>query len=338
MATTGGSVTLTAVGAAVTVQAPSLGPDFAAVQLQNSSVFVISALAGGETYTIQSFTAQTIPLASDAAPIVITPIADPSGEVAGIGSSLIPVWLLEGESPPMQDGPLTAAAIAAAITSQGIGTLVYGPAMPGADGVSVTPPPNSRTLIVVFVTPLFDAEVPELVQIAGTTSLIDYYNQPPYLIGPEGNTATIVTPIAGFVDTTILIEWTWAVAPPGGYTVAVYADTAEYDESIFYNGPMQSVSVTEAPDGTYPILSGPARLLTLSLEQAAAGSSDVVWFKGGVATAAILRADVGAGLAPAVPVMTFPPNTILKAGDSLELNVYGAAGSASNANVVWAYP
>lgn len=85
----------------------------AAVQVQNSSVFVLSVLASGVAYTIQPFFAQTIPLQAEGAPIVVTAVQNLS--VNSQASTITLVWLFRGEAPPMQDGSLTAQAVAAAI-------------------------------------------------------------------------------------------------------------------------------------------------------------------------------------------------------------------------------
>lgn len=157
MSAAGAPVTLT-LNVLASVPNPTLGgQDFAAVQLQNSSVFVIQVVADGLQYTIQPFTAQTVPLSSTGNPITILPTQNPGGSTVG-GSTLTPVWLLPGEAPPMQDGPLTAAAIVAAITgsisSQGVvDTLASGVAVGGQ--ISLAIPAGSvqhsyATLIVVF--------------------------------------------------------------------------------------------------------------------------------------------------------------------------------------------
>jgi hypothetical protein len=99
------------------------------VQIQNSSNFVLTILAAGLLYTIQPFLAQTIPLAADGGSVTLTSTQNPSG--AASSSTITLVWLLAGEDPPEQDGPLTAAAIAAAIagsvlTQQGQTVLLTG--------------------------------------------------------------------------------------------------------------------------------------------------------------------------------------------------------------------
>lgn len=89
-----------------------------AVQIQNSSVFVINVTASGLSYTIQSFTAQTIPLNPTGAPITILPTQSLSAASSASATTLTAVWLLPGQTAPMEDGPLTAAAIANALSTQ----------------------------------------------------------------------------------------------------------------------------------------------------------------------------------------------------------------------------
>jgi hypothetical protein len=81
--------------------AQGLGNSSATVQVQNSSAFVLMVLAGGDVFTIQPFFATTIPVTGT--PIVITPSQNPQNTS---GNTITLVWLLQGEQPPMEDGPL----------------------------------------------------------------------------------------------------------------------------------------------------------------------------------------------------------------------------------------
>jgi hypothetical protein len=87
--------------------------------------------AGGELYSIQSWTAQTIPLASDGVNPTVLPISGPSGTQG----SMTAVWLLPGQSPPMEDGQLTGAAQYA----QGLGQILLEPT---TTNYPVTGPPT----------------------------------------------------------------------------------------------------------------------------------------------------------------------------------------------------
>jgi Pectate lyase superfamily protein len=116
------------------------GQPSANVQLQNSSIFVISVLAAGLTYTIQAFMAVTIPLTvgpenGTAEPITVIPTQAIS--LLAQAFALTCVWLLPNEAPPMPDGPLTAAAIIA-IAGGGGNQLVYDVRNYGATGNGIT--------------------------------------------------------------------------------------------------------------------------------------------------------------------------------------------------------
>ncbi len=83
-----------------------------AIQLQNASPFIIEVNSGGIVLTIQSFTAQTVPTSGGGQPLSVVPIQSNSGGGNTAANVLTVAWLLAGESAPMLDGPLTAAAIA----------------------------------------------------------------------------------------------------------------------------------------------------------------------------------------------------------------------------------
>lgn len=93
------------------------------VQVCNLSGFLIQASAGGLIYMIQSYTALTLPLGQPGANLTMVPF---SGAAAAPYNQVTETWLLSDETSPMPDGPLTAAAIAAALGSipESIATLV----------------------------------------------------------------------------------------------------------------------------------------------------------------------------------------------------------------------
>lgn len=102
-------------GGLVSVSDPGarLGYSSAAIQIQNASPFAVNVAADGQVFAIQSFTAQTVPVAGDATPVTITP----TGVAAASAGTITTVWLLANENPPMDDGSLTAAAIVSALTT-----------------------------------------------------------------------------------------------------------------------------------------------------------------------------------------------------------------------------
>lgn len=300
------------------------------VQIQNASPFVLHVSSGGEVYTLQSFTAQTIPTAGDAAGITILPINGPAGTQGDVQA----IFLQPKEDPPMADGQLTGAAQYA----QGLGQTLFGPATTGNGGGTtgtIILPPTARTLILSF----FGKGVLALnpitsLQVIGNTSGYHYYAAPPYLSGPQITPHyLVVVPISGSIDPTLTVNY--QTADTGNYTLTISADTAEYDESIFYNGTLQMVNASATAAGTVTILTGPARLLTAQLEMISTTTTGFIAYAGGEA---ILRCQAGT-TGEANSTIDFPPNTILPAGQGLFLITAGTgSGPASTAQVGYAYP
>ena len=75
----------------------------AAVQLQNATGFLLTVQSSGAPYTIQPYTASTIPTIMGGQTLVVLPTAGTPNQVG----SLTAVWLLEGQDPPIPDGSLT---------------------------------------------------------------------------------------------------------------------------------------------------------------------------------------------------------------------------------------
>ena len=122
-----------------------------AVQIQNASPFIVEVNAGGIVLTIQSFTAQTIPTSGGGQQMSVTPISAGVSGQRTAPQSLTAIWLLAGESAPMVDGPLTAAALSWSLYGAGIGgseivSVVAGGLAAGSSTVPVFP--GSATLRV----------------------------------------------------------------------------------------------------------------------------------------------------------------------------------------------
>ena len=81
-------------------------------QLQNGSGYTLTVMADGVPVTIAAWTAQTVTLDGSGSPLTIT--AGTLGQ-GGATNELTVIWLLAGETAPMTDGPLTAAAVAAEV-------------------------------------------------------------------------------------------------------------------------------------------------------------------------------------------------------------------------------
>jgi hypothetical protein len=136
----------------------------------------------------------------------------------------------------------------------------------------------------------------------------------------------MIIPISALFDTSFNVSVTYQVTSTGGTssivgTYNVWGDTAEYDESVFYNGTPTPFSVTAA--GT--ICTGPRRILEVHLETSA--SANVYWN-------GVLLAQAGDGaVAGDTLVLPFPPNTILPAFQTLSVT-----GGVVVAGALTAYP
>lgn len=143
-----GPQTLT-VGQPTTIDDPAQigGNPSVGCQIQNSSPYQLSVLALGDVLSIQPFTAQTIEISGQ--PIQVTPIGNSLGTTpctvtfvfllaVSAGGVTFPDGLMV-ETPPQQDGPLTAAAILATVAS---------PWTP-IDGMFVPGPPPFNDIIPI---------------------------------------------------------------------------------------------------------------------------------------------------------------------------------------------
>jgi hypothetical protein len=208
-------------------------------------------------------------------------------------------------------------------------------------------PPTTRTL--VFRISVLSGTIINL-QVVGTTTDILYYNQPPYLPqgpGPSTVYGVCVMEISGVIDSSV----NFAVTTSGGAspTVTVFADPSPYPESVFYNGPVQTASLAwNGNHGTNTILTGPARLLTASVFTYTTGTSPG-WSALSLGTynanSSIILATgspIGnSGSTPGPVAMTFPDNTILQAGQIIQLlidNPGTGTDIVGGGAVTYAYP
>ena len=281
------------------------------VQVQNASPFTLQVSVGGQQFTIQSFTAQTLPTSSTGAGLTLVPTDGPTGAQGSITA----VWLLDNEGPPMADGQLTGAAQYA----QGLGELLTTFSYVGASGTNtvdftIPVPPNVRTLIIACDTTL--GGVVLNVKVGGPTlggfAPWPLYNAHPYLVGQNTlteNEAVVIVPVPGNVGSVLGLS-AEVTATGGGFGGSVYGDTAAYNESLFYTGYMES-SETYLDGQT--LVAGPARLFTLWCGGCQINHGNAV-------------------LSGSNTTLTFPPNTIIAPGDSLTQQGGGFAG------VTYAYP
>jgi hypothetical protein len=76
------------------------------VQLQNNSGFALTVQSSGATYSIMPFFAQTIPTLGGGQSITVLP-TNPIQSAGNQTGGLTVVWLLTGQTAPIQDGALT---------------------------------------------------------------------------------------------------------------------------------------------------------------------------------------------------------------------------------------
>lgn len=219
-------------------------------------------------------------------------------------------------------GPVTIDTVEGSISIGSTETL-FGPTNVGSGGGNITINPVSpgsqmRTLIISALhvgggTPLITN-----VTVQGNQSEIFYYDQPPYLTNGLKNYLCVV-PVVAALDTTY--EVTLTCAAGAVYTVTITEDTAQYDESVFYNGVAQSAS--SATNGAL-LAEGPCRLLTAT---ASCTGTTGVTLNGN--SGSVLFAFQGN------QALTFPPNTIIPAG--VPLTCSGVTNSFQ-VSLTFAYP
>jgi hypothetical protein len=306
------------------------------VQLQNASPFILEVLAGGQTYTIQSFTAQTIPTGSTGASMTVVPTTGP----AGTQGSLTAVWLLTGQQPDMADGQLTGAAQYAVGLGSELGSATNSSVLSNV-GVQAAVPlnPNTRTLLVQWQWFMLTAQIeyPTISVVGNTTGRV-YCNRAPYLLGTaivppytEYKGLTVV-PVNPLLDPVVTV----AVRGASGVNFAsvsfdALGDTLLFTEDVFYDGSVAQTSQLVNTAVTTLLLTGPARLLTCSLEAGTAMTGIGQLFKG-LAPILTVPGSVGTTLS-----MTFPRSTRLQAGGTMSVSNSNGTGSVTGA-VVYAYP
>lgn len=167
------------------------------------------------------------------------------------------------------------------------------------------------------------------VEVIGDNSGIFYYAQAPYLHNFNANQSyTIVVPILANIDATIDVV-VFTGSAPNVFQLSVFGDTSIYDESVLYNGPTRTLTVSLAAAATTQLLTGPNRLLTLETHTSGNLSSTISLFPP-VSEGTLLIAD------NTHATLTLPPNYLLYPGNILHANQFGAG--ASEFTATFAYP
>ena len=293
------------------------------LQIQNASPFTLEITCNGEQNTIQSFTAQTLTLDGAGTTVTMLPTSGP----VGAQGSITAVWLQYQQTPPMADGQLTGAAQYA----QGLGVqlLPTSGTLAGTTTTTTTINPTTRTLVVNVGIVAGVVSAPTLT-IVGQTTGIQYYGAPMYVV--SGSFVSVlfsaVVPILSSLDLAVSVTIT-----PGAftYTLTVNGDTAQYSESVLYNGQGRSTMAARAVSGTTVLLNGPARLLTVEVRSTTALVNAFIFWDG----VEILHANANA-TSQISSTLTFPPNTLLSSGSTIALSTAGVG--AATGTVVSAYP
>lgn len=236
--------------------------------------------------------------------------------------------------------------VAIAQINQGIPKVIY-PTTPASGNANlghfyggITPLPGQRTLIFSIswtISPVVNFVFPTLI-VSGDQSNIIYYNQVPYLgettqtLYVKNFTATVIFPIIGNLDTSFTAELiNTGYAGLATSSLSVEGDIAQYVESVFYNDQATTTVASLAAAGSVIIVSGPVRLLSVSVRS---GTSTALGIVG--ANAAELISTQGLPTGQTSTSLSFPPNTLISAGITIFLSQFGAGGTTGTAT--YAYP
>jgi hypothetical protein len=210
-------------------------------------------------------------------------------------------------------------------------------ASPGPYTQVMTVPQGVRTLVLSITTSRTTPEITNvLVTSANGTPL---YNQPPYLGNAAGlTTCMVVVPMDPVIMSTgAVITVTITVSnTAANLTLTVMGDGYQYKEDVFYNGTLKSATNT-ANNNSVVIVSGPCRLLTASLETFTFTAEGNIQINGVTVLRAGALAAANDGQAGNAYSVTFPPNTILQAGQNATVNSNGA-GLFTVGSIGYAYP
>lgn len=228
----------------------------------------------------------------------------------------------------------------------GLGTLVAGPIANQAAGTqfSAPVPPGTRTLILYGTQLGVGVTAPSniLCQLNTPNGFNQFYNQPPYLFLGQAaaiDTFMCVIPIVPMLATGPQTNpgdnALFTLTGPGvanEFDLWVFADTALYDESVFYNGPLQAASAGTGVVGVGTnFLTGPARVLSVSLSNNSTGLAQINY--NGLSAQALVQSGSQGGIASA----DFGTGLILNRGVVLQLVFTGGAGQIYG-SAVYAYP
>jgi hypothetical protein len=149
-------------------------------------------------------------------------------------------------------------------------------------------------------------------------------------LSPSRSLSLSLVPVATIVDSQVSVTYD-TTDGAGAYSITLAADTAEYREDVFYNGPIVVFWNALTTAGVVNLVTGPCRLLTAWIWNTNASTSTEI----DVALTPVLRADgVGNG-----GQLSWPsPGQIVTAGESIQMRVNAITAGFAFAGVTTAHP
>ena len=196
-------------------------------QLQNGSGYTLTVMADGVPVTIAAWTAQTVTLDGSGSPLTVE--AGTLGQ-GGATNELTVVWLLAGETAPMADGPLTAAAVAAEVAGSvtslppaavqlGGSPYTFGPA--GAFSVTFTWPAGQTSFQAMALFYQGGTSDASGVTVRGVDTGVVYLRNAQ--LGPGSYLEVPVNPVAD--PGGVIVSGTWQPPMGPGSVLAAYGIT-----------------------------------------------------------------------------------------------------------------
>ena len=232
----------------------------ATVQLQNNTGFLLTVQSSGAPYTIQPYTATTIPTILGGQSVIVLPTAATPNQVGQLSA----VWLLDGQDPPIPDGPLTGG-----IANQ---KVAYGPTTLSGSQTFTVPLSSSDQAISLVISSAGPLTV--LYSVTGTQSGIVYSATGLGSTITWSSSSTQVRgpwPVYGAIDTSVTVVIT-VVSGTASYTAEVltYTYPQVYAQNIIVNqtpgnpldvvtyGGLSSSSINLTSTTTTTLLAAPA--------------------------------------------------------------------------------
>jgi hypothetical protein len=257
-----------------------------------------------------------------------------SGLTAGITYLLVWSGSSDQESTVQPTWPEPNSSALFAATANPGATVAFGPATIASGGtgtITVPVSPQTRTLLIECSDT--GAGSVSACEVFGGTTGFEYLSSPnagsvPYLgAGTTSSPAIFVVSFPAALEGSATIEIITSDAQP--VMVTVLQDTLSYKQDIFYTGTAIGASAT-ANASTVTIITGPARLLSVSLVVAGAALGEIIL--GGN----VILAAVGTANSQGTASLSYDDDVILTRGTALTVSTITAV--AVIGAVTYAYP